>query len=79
MADDDWKRTRQHKFISNLARVAAKVLKQEREWSITPQEVGQINCPSCNSFVSSKAVVCGNCNYILKTEEFDPSRYAAAR
>lgn len=78
LSDDIYKETRKHKSVPNVARVAARVLGQEREWMITPQESAQIKCPSCNQFVSDQAVVCGFCKYIINMEKFDPARYAGA-
>jgi len=63
-ADDDWAKYRQHRMISELQRIAAKILKVEREWLVNV--VPPKSCPACGSSLPNpNVVVCFNCGYVL--------------
>src|SRR5215468_1087965 len=72
-ADDDWQRFRQHKFITDMERFAARKLGFKREWvdvsAATPLEFE--NCKFCTTQVLKGAVICPNCKHVL-----DPIAYA---
>lgn len=71
MADDDWERTRQHKFITSTQRTAAKILGLERPWLITvPDSKTVQKCFACFSIVSAEAIICMNCKTILDIEQW---------
>lgn len=77
LADDDWERTRQHKFISDIQRFAAKALKLERSWVVIPKVgEGYIKCPACSSSVPFDAIVCSSCRCILNKEKYDALKFA---
>ncbi len=77
MADDDWEKTRQHKFISDIQRFAAKSLKLVRPWIIsTAMDQGFIKCSACQSNVDSKAIVCPSCRCILNIEKYKTLQFA---
>lgn len=65
LADDDWAKTRQHKFITDLQRFAGKALGLQREWLIKPQSVSTQACPGCATDISGKALKCPHCGTIV--------------
>lgn len=71
-ADDEWQKFRQHKFITDLQRWAAKKLGMKKEWSEVsasiPLEVE--NCKFCGGQTLKGIVVCPNCHNVL-----DPVRF----
>lgn len=78
MADDDWERSRQHKFISDMQRHAAKALKLDRPWLIVPQPntLTILKCPACQSIIPPEAIVCANCRCILNMEKYKTLQFA---
>jgi hypothetical protein len=75
LADDDWARYRQYKFVSNLQRIAAKHLNLERPWISVALEDEQI-CPACRSKIDPLAVICGSCKFILKPDQYKTMTFA---
>jgi hypothetical protein len=76
LADDDWSKFHQHKLISDLQRYAAKALNLDRDWLV---ETEQQRCPACRATVDGEAIICGKCQYILKPEKYDRSRFAGGQ
>lgn len=76
LADDDWQNYHQYKFIGDPQIMAAHYLNIQREWLVKPQEIAQVKCPACMSYVNSRAVICLNCKYILKPEEHSKLQFA---
>jgi len=77
MADDDWEKTRQHKFISDIQRYAAKSLKLIRPWIIsTITDQGLIKCPACVGSISSQAIVCQFCKCIINMDKYKTLQFA---
>lgn len=72
MADDDWARYRQHKFITNLQRTAATVLGQtDREWMLQHKiDEALSKCKFCFAQVHPQACICPSCHGII-----DEARY----
>jgi hypothetical protein len=72
MADDDWAKYRQHKFITNLQRTAARVLGQvEREWMLQQRvEEALSKCKFCFTQVHPQACICSSCHGILDMERY---------
>jgi|SRR6185503_15822316 len=72
LADDDWEKSRQHKFISDIQRYAAKALGLERPWIIVTKVAneGQIKCPACQVSINSEAIVCQNCRCIINMDKY---------
>lgn len=76
-ADDVWNRSRQHRLITSLQRLACKGLGQEREWIIDMDSVkGPAYCPACRSRVHPEAVLCPNCKFILNEDRFKKLKFA---
>jgi hypothetical protein len=76
-ADDDWEKSRQHKFISDVQRYAAKYLKLTKPWIISStQEQGFIKCIACQSSVDAHAIICPNCRCILNMEKYKTLQFA---
>src|SRR5438132_14196669 len=78
LADDDWEKTRQHKFISDMQRYAAKAVGLERPWIIKPMMLEDnkvIKCLACQSPISPLAIVCPNCKFILDKEKFESLQF----
>lgn len=77
MADDDWEKSRQHKFISDIQRFAAKSLKLERPWIINPKiEVNVDRCFACFSVIQPEAVICPFCKAVLNMEKYKTIQFA---
>jgi hypothetical protein len=72
MADDDWARYRQHKFVTELQRTAATVLGQvNREWMIAHKiEEALSKCKFCFTQIHPNACICPSCHGIV-----DEARY----
>lgn len=77
IADDDWEKTRQHKFISDMQRFAAKSLNLERPWVISPKhESGSTKCLACQSLISVEAIICPSCKMIINMEKYKKLQFA---
>lgn len=72
MADDDWAKYRQHKFITQLQRTAAQVLGQtNRDWMVAKQvEAAMSKCKFCFSLVHPEACICPTCHGIIDAERY---------
>lgn len=70
IADDDWAKYHQHKFISDLQRYAARSMMLNREWITPIQSEVQLQCPLCKDFVRSDAIIHAPCGYILRPDEY---------
>jgi len=72
-AESDWKRTGSARAVGQLARVAAKRLGLQFDWTteenVREQEINK--CPVCMAIVNPTAIVCMNCKYILNNEKYD--------
>lgn len=69
VADDEWQKSHQRKFITDRMRLAAKCLGLKREWiSVVPvgtEALNVANCPSCDTPVNANAAVCKHCGAIV--------------
>lgn len=70
MADDDWAKTKQHKFITDVQRYAGRALGLQREWLVEASAIKQISCPGCAEMINSKALKCPKCQIVV-----DPDAY----
>lgn len=70
IADDDWARYHQHKFVSDLQRYAAKSMGLDREWTTTAISEVMVQCPLCKEYVRGDAIVHSSCGFVLKKEEY---------
>lgn len=79
IADIEWaQHVGNHNVISTMMRHAAKHLGLEKEWLINPDQLTLVYCPVCRNNVSVHALVCGNCQAILKPEEYKKFQFANA-
>jgi len=69
LADDEWSKNHQRKFILDLQRVACNYLNLSREWNADTLIVNSSNCPSCGTSVGA-VVVCPTCKFILDMDKF---------
>lgn len=75
-ADDAWAKTKQHRMISDIQRMAANILGYDREWLRVIQEVAK--CPGCGFTVSPSQAICGNCKCIINPELYKTLKFADA-
>lgn len=83
MADDDWEKIRQHSAISDMQRMAARVLDpgntRQRPWVVARPEdfklpervnqtLGTTPCPGCQSEIPDSAVICKFCRCVVNPE-----------
>ena len=72
-AESDWKRTGNTRAVGLLARIAAKRLGLQYEWTteenVREQEINK--CPVCTGLVNPNAIVCMTCKYILNKVEYE--------
>lgn len=64
-ADNEFARTRSHRSVSDVHRLAARRLGIERDWTkdITLQAI--LKCPACRLSIDPLAVICPNCKFVL--------------
>lgn len=67
--DDAWTRFRQHRFIAEPQREAARIMGQKREWA-EKVNVVKIDCPGCGEYVHSHVAVCKHCGCIVNAEKY---------
>jgi len=72
IADDDWARYRQHKFVTSLQRTAAMSLSLvNREWLLDHRiEEALSKCKFCFTQVHPQACICYSCHGILDMERY---------
>lgn len=71
LADDEWEKTRQHKFISDVQRFAATSLGFDRPWIVKDeQEVVSKDCIACKSKINPEAIVCPICKTIVDAKKY---------
>jgi hypothetical protein len=72
-AESDWKRTGNTRAVGLLARIAAKRLGLQFDWTteenVREQEINK--CPVCMAIVSPVAVICMTCKYILDNKRYE--------
>lgn len=70
VASDDWSRYHNHAVISNVQRIAARILKIDTEWSKDYVKQAMNHCPACRAMVDPVAIICPNCKFVIKKEEY---------
>jgi hypothetical protein len=76
-ADNDWNRYKNHMVVSNNQKFAARALGLEREWLIASNIEVPIKCTACLSNCDPAAIICMNCRFVLKPEEYKKLTFAA--
>lgn len=72
--DDAWTRFRQHRFIADTQREAARILGQKREWA-EKTNIVMIDCGGCGEYVKPTVLVCKHCGYIVNKEKYSPELF----
>lgn len=76
-ADDSWAKFRMRGIISVPQRIAAQRLKLQREWLLDDEVVASLSeCPVCFAKVHPKAIVCRECDAVLRPEEYKKVQFA---
>jgi len=73
--DDAWTRFRQHRFIADNQREAARIMGQKREWAQRVNTI-KIDCPGCGEFVDPTKAVCRHCGCIINKEAYSNLEFA---
>jgi hypothetical protein len=61
LADDDWQKSHQHRYISDTQRYAARALGLTKDWNLTITEVADKRCVACFSQMHQQASICPIC------------------
>jgi hypothetical protein len=61
--DAIWSQFRKQKFVSNHSVMAARVMRQVREWAADPRAT--VACPNCEEGVTAAAAICPKCSCVL--------------
>jgi len=61
LADDDWAKSKQHRYISDLQRHAAKAIGVTKEWTFSVGDVSDKRCAACYSQMHALAIICPVC------------------
>jgi len=70
MAADDYQKYRTHSVITDIQRVAARILNVNTEWSKDFVKQAMGNCPACRALVDPVAIICPNCKFVINKEEY---------
>lgn len=71
MADDDWQKLHRHSAISDLQRMAAKLLLiKDRDWILQDQN-NLFVCPACRSLIQKGSIRCSICTTVLDHAAFE--------
>jgi hypothetical protein len=80
-ADDDWGKYHIRRMISTIQRLAASILKLEKEWN-QEREVAinlmMVPCKFCRADVHPEAIICQYCRGILNMARYDAEYKTAA-
>lgn len=68
-ADNEFSRTRNHRSVSDVHRLAAKRLAIDRDWTKDVILQAIIKCPACRMSVDPLAVICPNCKFTLNPDK----------
>lgn len=76
--DDEWKRYRNSRVVSDQARFAARALGLEPEW-MNVETVGFTfsKCPACSTPNSNDNAICTNCKCVLDEKKFEKLKFAS--
>ena len=67
IADQEWERTHNYMFISDVQRRAARWLGLEKDWAYDPKPMA--DCPACGEKVKPGVAVCRACGAVLDREK----------
>lgn len=71
MADADWAKNKNVRTVSDVQKVAARVLGVKREWvEYTQDPIETINCPFCRYSIAPDSIKCLNCKEIVNIEKY---------
>jgi len=70
IADDDWQKYHQFRFITDDQRKACGWLGLQREWNFTVFEANNSLCWACKKIVNPSAIIC-QCGAILNMAEYE--------
>ena len=74
LADDEWSKHHQHKFITKLQAIAARELGLDRDWANEPKPPKK--CPACLTNLDPAAGICYNCKVIVDPEKIKGLAFA---
>lgn len=74
IADDDWTKYHQFRFITDTQRHACKYLGLNREWNFSAFDAKNSICWACKSSVHPKAIICNQCGCVLNEKEFEANK-----
>jgi hypothetical protein len=72
MADNDWSKYHHHSVISTFHLTAARALNlnsSNHEWMDIESNIS-VKCVACQSSISSKAIICPHCRFIVNEVEY---------
>jgi len=61
LADDDWAKSKQHRYISDTQRYAARKLGLTKDWTFTATDAADKRCAACYSPMHALAIICPTC------------------
>jgi hypothetical protein len=70
VADDDWAKYHQYRFITDSQRAACGWLGLQREWNFSVFEANNSLCWACKKVVNPTAIIC-SCGAILNQAEYE--------
>jgi len=73
IADDDWAKFHQYRFITDYQRAACNWLSLSREWNFTVFEANNSLCWACKKVVNPSALIC-QCGAILNMAEWEKKK-----
>ena len=67
IGDQEWERTHNHQFITDVQRRAARWLGVEKDWCYEPKPM--VDCPACGEKLKPGVAVCKSCGAVLDREK----------
>ena len=67
IGDQEWERTHNHQFITDVERRAARWLGVEKDWCYEPKPM--VDCPACGEKLKPGVAVCKSCGAVLDREK----------
>lgn len=73
IADDDWSKYHQYRFITDYQRTACTWLGLQREWNFSVFEANNSLCWACKKVVNPSAIICA-CGAILDMDKYNANK-----